>query len=148
MTVQDLEIVFDPLPGDALRRFVTESLSAHGVAATGQADWYPVGYFLRRPDGEWLGGLLGYIWGGWLHVTHLWVAAPARHQGHGTRLLRAAERYAVERGCRAATLETMSFQARPFYEKLGYRVFAALDDYPPGHSKYFLRKPLADRGPP
>jgi len=146
--MQDLEILFDPLPGDALRRFVTEGLSAYTVAASGQADWYPVGFFLRSSAGEWLGGLLGSIWGGWLHVTHLWVAAPAQHHGNGTRLMQAAERYAVERGCHAATVETLSFQARPFYEKLGYRVFATLDDYPPGHSKYFLRKPLTNRDPP
>jgi GNAT superfamily N-acetyltransferase len=90
-----------------------------------------------------LGGLLGNIWGGWLHVTHLWVAAPVRNRGNGTRLLRAAEQYAVERGCFASTLETASFEARPFYEKYGYEVFAALEDYPPGHTKFYLRKRLA-----
>lgn len=142
------EIVFDPLPPDGLRRFVTEGLALHNVAVTGQADWYPVGYFLRGEDGEWLGGLLGDVWGGWLHVTHLWIAAPLRRRGYGTRLLQAAERYAIERGCRAATLETASYEARPFYEKLGYQVFAALDDYPVGHVKYFLRKELALRGSP
>ena len=25
------------------------------------------------------------------------------------------------------------FEARPFYEKLGYQLFATLEDYPPGH---------------
>jgi GNAT superfamily N-acetyltransferase len=95
-----------------------------------------------------LGGLLGNIWGGWLHVTHLWVAAPARRHRNGTRLLQAAEQYAVERGCFAATLETASFEARPFYEKLGYEVFAALEDYPPGHTKYYLRKQLAPKPTP
>ena len=141
--MQDLEIVFDPLPPESLSRFVTESLAAYNVAATGDSRWYPVGFFLKSARGEWLGGLLGNIWGGWLHVTHLWVAAPMRHRGNGTRLLRAAEEYAAERGCLAATLETASFEARPFYEKLGYEVFASLEDYPPGHTKYYLRKQLA-----
>jgi GNAT superfamily N-acetyltransferase len=143
--VQDLEIVFDPLPADGLSRLVTDGLALFNVAATGQAEWYPLGFFLKSAEGEWLGGLLGHIWGGWLHVTQLWVAAPARRRGNGTRLLQAAERYAVERGCHAATLDTMSFQARPFYEKLGYQVFAELDGYFMGHSKYFLRKQL--KGP-
>jgi GNAT superfamily N-acetyltransferase len=140
--MQDLEIVFDPLPGDELRRFVTDSLASYNIAATGQSEWYPVGFFLKSGDGEWLGGLLGRIWGGWLHVYDLWVAAPARRCGNGTRLLQAAERYAIERGCHLATLDTMSFQARPFYEKLGYEVFAELDGCLVGHSKYFLRKQL------
>ena len=141
--MEDLEIVFDPLPPESLSRFVTESLAAYNIAATGQEGWYPLGFFLKSSRGEWLGGLLGNVWGGWLHVTHLWVAAPVRRCGNGTRLLQAAEEYAVERGCFAATLETASFEARPFYEKLGYRVFAALEDYPPGHTKYYLRKQLA-----
>ena len=146
--MEEPEIVFDPLPGDALSRFVTESLASYNVAATGHSSWYPVGFFLKSARGEWLGGLLGNIWGGWLHVTHLWVAAPARRHGNGTRLLQAAEQYAVERGCFAATLETASFEARPFYEKLGYEVFAALEDYPPGHTKYYLRKQLAPKPTP
>ncbi|HJQ60390.1 MAG TPA: GNAT family N-acetyltransferase [Vineibacter sp.] len=141
--MSDLEMVFDPLPPEALSRLVNEGVDLHNVAATGLAEWYPVGLFLKSPKGEWAGGLLGSIWGGWLHVRSLWVAAPFRGQGHATRLLAAAEAYAIERGCRAATLETHSFQARPLYERLGYEVFGTLDDYPPGHAKYFLRKTLA-----
>jgi len=141
--MQDIEIVFDPLPGEALRRFVVDQLDAHNLTATGEASYYPVGLFLRNPRGEWLGGLLGTLWGGWLHVRILWVDPIARRAGNGTRLLRAGEDYAGERGCFAATLETHSFQARPFYEKCGYQVFGTLEDYPPGHAKYFMRKQLA-----
>ena len=84
MTVHDLEIVFNPLPGESLTRFIAESLGSYVVGATGQADWYPLGFFLRDGDGEWLGGLLGSLWGGWLHVTHLWVAPhrPPPRQRH------------------------------------------------------------------
>jgi len=138
--MEDLEVVFDPLPPEPLTRFVTESLASYNIAATGLSAWYPVGFFLKSGTGEWLGGLLGNIWGGWLHVTHLWMASAVRRQGHGTRLLQAAEDYAIERGCIGATLETHSFEARPFYEKRGYEVLATLEDYPPGHSKFFLCK--------
>jgi hypothetical protein len=40
-------------------------------------------------------------------------------------------------------LETLSFQARGFYERYGYSVFGELDDFPPGHRKYFLKKNLS-----
>ena len=144
--MQDLEIVFDPLPPDALNRFVIDNLDNYNVGATGLSTWYPVRLFIRSARGEWLGGLIGSLWGGWLHVTYLWVDAVVRGQGYGTRLLRMAEEYAVERGCFASTLETHSFQARPFYEKCGYQVFATLEDWPPGHAKFFMRKQLAERG--
>ena len=47
------------------------------------------------------------------------VFDPLRSRGNGARLLRAAEKYPAEPGCFASTLETHSFQARPFYEKRG-----------------------------
>ncbi len=40
----------------------------------------------------------------------------------------------------------MSFQALPFYQKLGYTVFGQLDDLPIGHQMYFLQKALVERG--
>jgi GNAT superfamily N-acetyltransferase len=140
--MEKFEIVFDPLPTDALSRLVIDGLDAHAIAATGISIWYPVGFFLKSGCGEWLGGLMGHLWGGWLYVRFLWVSASARGSGNGTRLLKAAEEYAIERGCVAATLETTCFQARPFYEKLGYEVFATLENYPLGHAKHFLRKSL------
>src|ERR1700724_3242102 len=99
MKVQKLEIVFDTLPPEALTRFVTESLASYNIAAAGHSSWYPVSFFLRSARGEWLGGLLGNIWGGWLHVTHLWVASAVRRQRHGTGLLQAAGESPREPAC-------------------------------------------------
>jgi hypothetical protein len=54
----------------------------------------------------------------------------------------AMEDAARRRGCRAAWLDTFSFQAPGFYRGLGYRVFGKLAGYPPGHTRHFLWKPL------
>jgi len=35
-------------------------------------------------------------------------------------------------------LDTYSFQALEFYERLGYAVFGTLDNYPPGQKRIFL----------
>jgi hypothetical protein len=53
-----------------------------------------------------------------------------------------AEQEAVQRGCGSAWLDTNSFQVRTLYERLGYTALATIGDYPPGHSRYFLRKVL------
>ena len=140
--MSDLELVFEALPPEDLRQLINEGIDLHNVAATGVSEWYPVNFFLRSPRGEWLGGILGTTWGRWLHVKSLWVAACVRGRGHAERLMLAAESYAVERGCHAATLETHNPQAKRLYEKLGYVVFGKLEDYPPGHTKFFLRKRL------
>jgi GNAT superfamily N-acetyltransferase len=89
-----------------------------------------------------MGGLLGEIWGGWLYISVLWVAEPARGRGHASRLLEAAEAYARRRGCIGIGLDTFSFQARPLYERHGYVVFGTQADYPPGHTRYFMEKRL------
>jgi ribosomal protein S18 acetylase RimI-like enzyme len=125
-----------------LRRAISDRLDLFNVATTGLDAWHSVTVVLHGPDDELAGGLLGEIWAGWLHVTYLWIAAPYRAHRYGSDLLRAAERFAVEHGCHSARLETFSFQAPGFYQKLGYEVFATIDDYPPGHRHLFLRRAL------
>ena len=135
-------IHLESAPSDAERLLVIANIDNHNIAATGLSAFYPINLFLRSDEGETLGGLLGYLWGGWLQIQYLWVAEALRHQGHATRLMDRAEAHALTRGCTGATLETHSFQALPFYERRGYEAFAELPDYPPGHSKFYLRKPL------
>jgi ribosomal protein S18 acetylase RimI-like enzyme len=96
--------------------------------------------FVRDNAEHIAGGLLGYTHWRWLFVQNLWVAESLRGTGHGRRLLELAELEAGRRGCEHAYLDTFDFQARGFYEKLGYELFGQLEDYPPGHTKYFLHK--------
>jgi GNAT superfamily N-acetyltransferase len=77
-----------------------------------------------------------------LHVELLFVPETFRGTGLGRQMLLQAEQEAISRGCRGAWLDTNSFQARGFYERLGYSVFGILDDYPPGQSRIFLHKVL------
>ncbi len=141
--MEKLNIVFEPLLGDDLRQQVMEGLHAFNHVATGMTDSYPANFVVRGEAGDVLGGLLGFVWGRWLHVQYLWLAEPARGAGNGSRLIAEAEAYARKRGAIGSTLETYSFQARPFYEGLGYEVCGTIDDYPPGHTKFILKKLLA-----
>ena len=137
----ELKIVFEQTPGtDA--QFVRDHLDFYNVGVTGVSAYYSVNFFVKNARGETMGGLLGSIWGGWLHITFLWIDEAVRGQRWATKLMDQAEAYAVEHHCHSATLDTHSFQARPFYEKRGYEVFGTLDDYPKGHKKFFLRKTL------
>ncbi|WP_157213390.1 GNAT family N-acetyltransferase [Rhizobium sp. CF122] len=90
------------------------------------------------------GNIIGGLWGSTihdhLHVDLLVVPEALRHGGIGRRLMALAEQEAIDRGCRGAWLTTHSFQARGFYERLGYEAFGIMDDFPPGHSFIFLRK--------
>jgi ribosomal protein S18 acetylase RimI-like enzyme len=138
----DLRIVFDPHASESLKQYVRDNLDNFNMATTGRTDWTPVNFFLRAEHDEVVGGLLGNIWGGWMHVAYLWVSARFRGRGHGTSLLQAAETLARERGCLNVHLDSFSFQAPDFYKKLGYEEFAVLPDFPPGHSHHYFRKRL------
>ncbi len=122
---------------------VVEGLGNNITSKTGDVELAKtVQVYLRDWDNRVLGGVVGHLFGGWLNVSLLWVDEDFRNRGYGTRLLGMIEGEAVKLGCRYAHLDTYSFEAKPFYEKHGYSLFATLDDYPIGFSKYFLKKKL------
>ena len=130
-----------PDPADA--HFVVESLREFNRARVGyDINHRPLAIFLRDESNAIVGGLLGGTYWGWLHVEILWIDESLRGQGYGRRLLAMAEDEGRRRGCKNAHLDTMSFQALPFYEKHGYTIFGELRDIPAGHSRYFLQKQL------
>ena len=142
-----LRLVAEEQPMEAEQQALRDRLDGWNVVVTGRNDWYPVAIFLRDEHGRIRGGVLGDVWAAWLHVKFLWVDEDCRQQGWGSRLLEAAETYARERGCTDAHLDTFSFQAGPkFYQPRGYEVFGVLDDYPRGHTHYYLRKRLVPPG--
>ncbi|MDB4892877.1 MAG: family acetyltransferase [Gemmatimonadetes bacterium] len=102
----------------------------------------PVSVFVRDEKGDVVGGLIGQMLFDWLYVDKLWLPDALRGTGMGSTVLDAAERHAIERGCRWAHLQTLEHQALPFYEGRGYTVFGVLEGYPPGSRRHYLRKTL------
>ena len=123
---------------------VHDGLREFNARHAGPSNRTRLAVFLRDPSGRVLGGLIGETSWRWLYVDAFWIHESARGQGHGARMLRAAEERARERGCTDAYLDTFSFQALPFYEKEGYVRYGVLEDFPPGHRRYYLRKRLTD----
>lgn len=137
-----LAITSEPQARREELNLIRNSVDEYNLQATQVHDYRPINIFIRDEGGVIRGGILADLWGGWLHVTFLWVEAALRKQGYGARLLQMAEDEAQAKGGRHAYVETFSFQARPFYEKHGYQVLAQLPDYPPGHTYFFMRKSL------
>ncbi len=105
-----------------------------------QRDYQPLYLGLRDCDNAIIGGLYGMIMWSWLMIDGLWVSEVHRGKGLGNRLLSEAEAHAIQHGCRGVWLSTFDFQGREFYERHGYIVFAELDEFPPGHKHFHLRK--------
>jgi GNAT superfamily N-acetyltransferase len=119
------------------------AIDGYCMDSAGQHQFWPLTLCLRDAEGKLCGGLVGFVWGGWLEVKVLWLEQELRGSGYGSQLLLAAEKYAYSRGARHAHLSSFTFQAPGFYEKHGYDVFGELADYPAGHRNVFLRKTLA-----
>jgi ribosomal protein S18 acetylase RimI-like enzyme len=121
---------------------IREALHRYNFSATELTEHHDVALLARDRQGIIKGGLLGYVWGGWLHITDLWVAEDCRRRGLGRELLERAEREASACGARGVFLSTFDFQAPDFYRRYGYEVYATLANYPPGHTHYHMRKKL------
>jgi ribosomal protein S18 acetylase RimI-like enzyme len=138
-----LRLSFEPAPSPDIRRVLGEAIDAFNARTVPQDARR---FALLLHEGERLAaGLHGVLAWQWLYVTTLWVDDAWRGRGVGRALLTRAEAHAAAAGCHSAWLDT--FQARGFYAALGYREFGALEDYPPGQTRYFMRKRLDQNSP-
>jgi GNAT superfamily N-acetyltransferase len=138
-----LEIVTSENPAVAERQALVDLLISYNASRVGETPFRQLALLLREPKQvEIVGGLYAYLLYDWLSIELLIVPEQYRGHGFGTELMRRAETYAANAGCVGIWLNTFSFQARGFYEKLGYEVFAALDEHPRGSQRFFLRKRL------
>ena len=78
-------------------------LEGYNRVYASDATWLPLTLLLRDADGGLLGGLQGGTYWGWLYVEIFWLAEKVRRQGYGSRMLEAAEREAIIRGCHGRT---------------------------------------------
>jgi len=146
MTDEALSLTIEQSPEPADVQTVIRNLVAYNTSRAEPEGHQPLAVFVRDGSGAVLGGAFGYTHWGWLFVSHLWVGEDLRGQGWGSRLMASLEAAAVLRGCHSAHLDTFSFQALGFYERLGYQRFGTLPDYPVGHSRYFLWRRLVPPG--
>jgi ribosomal protein S18 acetylase RimI-like enzyme len=98
--------------------------------------------FARNDSGKVIGGIRATAFWNYCTIELLWLSDEARGKGIGTKLMSQAESYAQDNGFEYIRTETLSFQAKPFYQKLGYEVYGELKDYPTGHTMYCLVKKL------
>lgn len=127
---------------EATRQAILAPLRAYNEAQAGPGHHQPLVVTIRDESGQVIGGLWGSTGYGWLYTQLLVVPESLRGQGVGAQVLLQAEAEARARGCVGAWLDTFSFQARGFYERLGYQAFGSIEDFPPGGSRCFLAKRL------
>ena len=126
------------------KRLIGEGLRRYNEEQAGYSDSRELAVLVSDPETKHVvGGLLGRTSLGLLFVDLFYVPHSLRGQRVGSRVLEMAEEEAKRRGCSAAMLVTISFQAPGFYERHGYRAFGAIESGPPGTRRIFMAKALA-----
>jgi ribosomal protein S18 acetylase RimI-like enzyme len=100
----------------------------------------PIQIIARNEKNEIIGGLYGRSIWGTLEIKTFVVKTEYRNEGIGQKLINEAEVEAKKRNCRFISLDTFSFQAPKFYEKLGFKKIGTETDFPKGFEKYYYRK--------
>lgn len=107
------------------------------------AQFGDLGIYSRDAQGVMQGGLIAKRKGNWLCIEYLWVSEATRGRGLGSELMQEAEQQAQAQGCSHLLVDTFSFQALPFYQKLGYQLQMSLPDFPhAGMQRHYLSKAL------
>ena len=129
-------------PDPHLEAVLDEGLAEHNAEMSRLRDWRALAVEVLDPDtGELAGGVLGRTSMGLFFLDLFYLPRPLRRGGVGSQALRMAEAEAVRRGCTAATLVTVSFQAPEFYACHGWVEFGRIATLP-GVERIFMRKTL------
>lgn len=136
------ELVLTDSPDRPAEAAIEDGLTAYNLQKAGFVDARPLAVLLRDPDGAAVGGLVGRTTLGLFFIDLIFLPDEARGSGLGTQVMAMAEAEARRRGCTAATLFTITFQAPEFYRRRGYRELGRVECAPPGHTRVCMTKPL------
>lgn len=130
-------------PSVELSHFFEKKIEEFNLARWEVKEKVPIAVTIKDTHGEIIAGAGAKTFGKWLLIDNLWVSDEHRGQALGSKVLSALEQAAQKRGVQYVLLDTLNFQARPFYEKHGYLVQWTQKHYPRDGQKYFMVKELA-----
>jgi len=126
---------------DEVLQALTAGMKAFNNAAVPNLNSHKIVAAVRDDEGKVVGGVIGRLAADSVYMEIVYNDENVRGTGLGSKAMRLVEDEAKTLGAREAWLYTMSFQAKPFYEKLGYHQFAELK-WNGEHKRHFMRKDL------
>jgi ribosomal protein S18 acetylase RimI-like enzyme len=132
---------FQEIPGEKESQALLDGIRVEASLKKGMIHSItPFGIFVKDVDSKILGGVEGVTYYGALYIDMLWVNEELRFQGIGTKLVQEAENIGKKRKCTFSTVNTMDWEALPFYKSLGYKVEFTRHGYEKQSQMYFLKK--------
>ena len=136
----NIEVVENP--EQALIEYLDKKIADFNWANWEVSERTPLAVQLKNAKGDVVAGAAGRTFGDWLLLNTLWVSDELRGQNIGSQILNQIELAAKKRGCTQCLLDTLNFQAMPFYEKHGYQTQWVQQGYPKTGCKYYMLKAL------
>ena len=131
-------------PSAEARAAVFNGLVGYNDAKVGRREGQPLAVLVSDPaTAAVVGGVIGFSWSGVLAIDFVFLPERLRGLGLGALMLQRADAEARRRGCRAAVLFTMTYQAPGFYARLGWQEFGRVPSDPPGTERIYFRKEFA-----
>ncbi|AWC27814.1 GNAT family N-acetyltransferase [Bacillus cytotoxicus] len=126
--------------------YIRKRLGEYNIKHLSEKDMNFIGedfcFKIKDEEGNILGGISGNTKMQSLVIQFLWIDESLQGKGFGKKLIKKAEKFAVEKKCRIIKVDTFSFQAPDFYKNLGFEVYGTVEDFPEGHNHYLLFKKL------
>lgn len=129
-------------PEQALIDFLDKKIADFNWANWEVSKRLPLAVQVKNENGEIVAGAAARTFGDWLLIDTLWVSEDLRGQDVGSKILTELELAGKKRGCIKCLLDTLDFQAMPFYQKYGYETQWVQQGYPKTGCKYFMVKAL------
>lgn len=129
-------------PEQSLIDYLDKKIDEYNWANWEVKERLPLAVQITNEDGAVVAGAAARSFGDWLLLDTLWVSEELRGQNIGSQLLEKMEQAGKKRNCKKCLLDTLNFQAMPFYERHGYEIQWIQEGYPKEGCKYFMVKDL------
>lgn len=136
-----MDIIFCDNPTSIEKDFITKGLNEHSVEHTGFVK-KSLSFLMKDGSDMPIAGLMATTMGCHINIKLLYVDPDHRGKGYAKKLMSAAENYAISNDFIKCFVDTLSYQAPEFYEKLGYQEITRIEKFYPNHDRIFYTKTL------
>jgi ribosomal protein S18 acetylase RimI-like enzyme len=138
--VPKVNVITDINTTQQIADYLATNLKQFNELHIGPYERKPYVIYIENDDAVIIGGLKGDILENVCSVHTVWVHENYRHKGLGSRLFKQLEDFAKMHRCEFIQLDTAEFQAKSFYEKIGFSEVAQLLHNFKSYTTYIMRK--------
>jgi GNAT superfamily N-acetyltransferase len=136
------DIFIDETDNSLINSVIKKGIIDYNAPFFGSNPSQPFTIYIKNLQSEVIAGLTGFYKGKYARVDLFWVHNEFRYQGLGKKLILKLEEFSKIKGCCYIQLDTFDFQARPFYEKLGFECLGTISRWVEDRDCHFMRKTI------